>query len=212
MKKLFLAAAAVSAFVAAPAMAEPARYIQGNIGGVVGGAFDFKIDNGGIYDHANHDADGGVYASVAVGQALSPKWTIEGELVYVDADLELERTYNVSRTIIAPLEMVPNKFGMTAYGVLLNANYELYRGDKYAVYVGAGAGYGKVDYDVKSYSLNDSTDDTGVMWQIKAGVTRELTANTAVDVSYRYLNGAEFGAVDQAPSFQNLTVGLRYNF
>ena len=210
MKNIIIAAAVVSAFAAAPAMAEPARYVQGNLGAVIGGGFDFKIGNGDARDQVKQDNDRGVFASVAVGQALTPKWTLEGEVVYAHADMEMKR--NGMKGGITTLDMRPTKSDATTYGALLNANYEVYHAGKNAAYVGAGAGFGSVDFGVKSYDGKQTSDDTGLMFQIKAGVTRELTAQTAVDVSYRYLRAPEFGAVDKAPDFHNVTVGLRYNF
>ena len=215
MKMVFASVAALGVLAAAPAMAQtPARYVQGNIGAVVDNSFDLDGATGGHNSRYSDDADGGIYASLAVGQALTPKWTLEGEVVY--AEMDVETTYidipAPTSGSITPFSQMPEGYTVTTYGVLLNANYEVYRSGKTAAYAGAGIGFGHVEYQEKSWYKADIADDNGVMWQIKAGVTHDLNEKMAVDVSYRYLTAPEASGYGDAPALQALSVGLRYRF
>lgn len=216
MKMVFTAAAALGALIAAPAMAEaPSRYIQGNLGAVIDSSFDFEARNGPNAGYGQ-DFDGGVYASIAVGQAMTSKWTLEGEVIYADADIDI--TYNSQLNLssksgsITPKAQAPESYSVTTYGLLLNANYEVYRAGSTSAYVGAGAGFGYTEYEEIFWQSGYATDDSGVMWQLKAGVTHDLNEQMAVDVSYRYLNAPEVSGYGDAADMQALTVGLRYSF
>ncbi|WP_297801485.1 porin family protein [uncultured Brevundimonas sp.] len=198
--KMLTVAAACAALLATPAVAqESGRYIQANLGGVVGGEFDSNF--------MNQDADNGYLVSVAYGQSIAPKWSIEGELVYADAELEGSR---IKLMGISPMSMVLD-YDMTTLGLMANANYEIYRSGKNAAYVGAGVGFGEVEYKPKGSDYG-SSDDTGIMWQLKAGATRELNEKTTLDIGYRYLVAPEVGSVGEAGKFHTLTVGLRRAF
>lgn len=218
MKNLFLAAAALSAFAAAPAMAEtPARYVQGNIGAIVGGEFEFDTQTADYTNEFRQEADSGVFTSVTFGQSIAPKWTAEAEVFYVNADMDMSGFSSDGVLVglsadVKPMARYADKFEISTYGVMANANYEVYRAGKNSAYVGAGLGFGHVDYKVKSNYDEGSTDDNGVMWQLKAGVTRELTEKTALDVSYRYMNTPKIGEMGEPADFHALTMGIRYNF
>jgi opacity protein-like surface antigen len=50
-------------------------------------------------------------------------------------------------------------------------------------YVGGGVGYGGVRYEVPGYSLTDS----GLLAQIKAGLSYPISRKISLDLGYRYL-------------------------
>lgn len=213
MKTIAFAAAAVSVLAATPALAEaPVRYVQANIGAAVGGQHEMssaRLSHSGIQPYeqirdAKGDIDDGVIVSLLAGQKINAKWAIEGEIVYAQSDATMDQGFVLTDS--------------TAYGIMANVSYEALRRDKYGVYVGAGIGYGKVENDQAFAQNNGNTSDgdSGFMWQLKAGVTYDLSARTSLDVGYRYLALPETPASLFSDTFETeihaLTAGVRYTF
>ena len=206
MKTLLLAAAALTVS-AAPAMAQiDGLYVQGNLGVVASGEAEFELadqKSRAMGYQGQFDMDTAAFVSAVVGKSITPKWAVEGEVFYTKPDLSVS-----GRNADA-----------TNYGVLVNAKYEAYRNEKYGIYVGAGIGYGSTEYNlaVPDYDYADNADDTGVIWQLQAGVTYDLSARMAVDFGYRYLNAPEVSAYDALRAdvkadMHVVTAGLRYKF
>lgn len=221
MKLLICASAAALALVASPAMAQQSgNYFQANLGLNFAGQTDFKMVLDGddsLQDDLNLDP--GAFGSIAFGHKAGGKWAIEGELVYLDTDVDMGAVEDILEVITE--ERINVDLGTKTYGVLLNANYEITRSDKTSVYVGGGVGYGKVEYElaVPSEGVSGKADDTGVIWQLKAGVTYDVSPTSALDFGYRYLatpKGKESFDQNNSLSAQTgahvLTAGLRFSF
>jgi opacity protein-like surface antigen len=74
------------------------------------------------------------------------------------------------------------------YGGMGNLLYAITQVGPIVPYVGGGIGYGVVRYSSGGYS----TDDSGFMWQLRAGVSGELTKNMRWDIGYRYLQSPTY--------------------
>ena len=215
MKKIVFAAAAASVLAATPALAmaeAPVRYVQANLGAAVDGQHEvsaqrLKKSGIGLYEQvsdAEGNIDSGAILSVLVGQKVKDKWAVEGEIIYAKTDSTMDRGYVAADA--------------TAFGVMANVSYEALRRDSYGVYVGAGVGYGRVENEMAFAFDNGkaSDDDSGVMWQLKAGVTYDLSPRTALDFGYRYLVLPESPSAMIGDAFDAeihaLTAGVRYTF
>lgn len=220
MKILVCASVAVLALAATPALAQQSgNYVQGNLGLGFSGKSDFKMIIGGD-DSLEDDlsADTGFFASAAFGHKYSSKWAVEAEAIYLDNDVDMGPIEDGLAELLE--ERVNIDMGAKTYGLMLNANYEFVRSNKTAVYAGAGVGYGKIEYslDIPSEDLSGKADDAGVMWQLKAGVTYDVSPSTTLDFGYRYLvspkgkDSDEDLAISVKTDAHVLTAGVRFNF
>lgn len=181
-------------------------YVQGNLGAVVSGEADFEradVLTRAMGYEGQYDVESAAFISGVVGKSITPKWAVEGEVFYTKPDLSV---YNRDAEA-------------TNYGVLVNAQYEAYRTEKFGIYVGAGIGYGSTEYTlaVPDYDYEDKADDAGFIWQLKAGLTYDMTARTALDFGYRYLNAPEVSAAEEfladvKTDMHVVTAGVRYKF
>lgn len=209
MKALYLATAAVVAF-ASPAFAQVSpNYVQLNVGSGVAGTADISgsVDDLGSASY-DLDLDPGFFISAAAGSAMPSGFAIEGEVVYLKNDGDTQEIEDaIGESVDASAQTL---------GVLLNANYRFATASTVQPYVGAGVGYGKVKYDVDA--LGGSDDDSGFMWQLKAGVTFAMAGSTTWDIGYRYVRSPEYEVSDDFASLSVETdthvvsAGIRYSF
>lgn len=213
MKTIALAVSA-AALLATPALAqESGRYVQGNLG-VAFGNTELRYDDPTESVEGDLDLDAGVFLSAAYGQKIAPKWAVEGEIVYHENDSD-----EASEMFSLALDEDVSVSSKTV-GLMVNAVYEIHRTEKAAFYAGAGVGYGKVEYDfyLPEYEEGFTGDDDGFMWQLKAGVTYDVSPSTAVDFGYRFMvsptaKGSEEGVTLSAENQSHaVTAGIRYNF
>jgi opacity protein-like surface antigen len=156
--------AATAQTVAAP----PAYYAEVYIGSGVGGTASGSADGVSV----SVDPKAGVFTSIAVGRQLGYGLAVEGEFVY---------TNNVINT--SSLDPYIDNPSATSYGGLGNIMWAITRLGPVVPYVGGGVGYGGVRYEVPGYSLTDS----GLLAQIKAGLSYPISRKISLDLGYRYL-------------------------
>lgn len=187
------AAAAAAALLTAPAAFAQDWYVRSELGGSVGGSVD--VENAGDFD-----LDSGLVVSGALGADLGSGLRVEGELVYLDNDVD-----------------APGGADVKVTGVFANVAYDFdTAGMGFTPYVGAGIGWANTDH---SNALTKD-DDTNFAWQLKGGVAWDLAPDLVLDANYRYLNAPEFegnriggGAKVKADTDAHvLSVGLRYKF
>lgn len=191
MKTKYIApiAAVVALAASGSAMAQDAGwYVRGDLGGSTGGELD--ADSGPI------DLDDGWLVGGAGGYAFSNGVRAEGELLYMDNDLD-----TVSEGDIATL------------GAFANIAYEFNQQGRIRPFLGAGVGFAQVNYD--DGVVDD--DDIGFAYQAKAGVAYDINERMTAELAYRYLNvtDVEFGSGGASPvdgdyDNQAVTIGLRY--
>jgi opacity protein-like surface antigen len=184
LKLSALSAFAAATVCAAPALAEdqmPGAYVQLNIGAGVGGETDIHaIDNVLGSGRLKEDTKVGPFVSGAAGWSLSNGVAIEGELLYLQNKID---TPDANEFFDFPFEAQTK-----TYALMVNAMYAIGRWDMMVPYVGAGVGVGKTNYKV----LAESDDDTGFIWQLRAGVSFPVNPSTSWDLGYRYIEAPEF--------------------
>ncbi len=218
MKMTVLASAAALALMASPALAQSGNYIQGNLGLNFAGQSDLNLVLDGDSYKEDLDLETGVFASAAFGHKFANKWSVEGEFVYLDTDVDVGTFEDILSDYFE--EDVKLDIGTKVYGVMANANYEFYRSANTALYAGAGIGYGKVEYKlaVPDADFAGSADDNGFMWQVKAGLIYDINEKTAFDFGYRYLSaptgkdGIDGDSLSVDTSAHVLSAGMRFNF
>ena len=168
------------------------------------------------------DLDTGFGLSAAVGRSFG-NIRVEGEISYRDNDLA--EWNNISGnltgnlfTATGPLAVDANS---TSIGFMANGHYDFKTSGKWTPFVMGGLGVSRVNLDVKSVAGTAVTydeSDTVVAYQVGAGVGYALSADTSVDLSYRFFATADptfddgTDKVDSEYSSHNIWVGLTHKF
>ena len=190
---LFAAATAAAALIAMPAAAAD-FYFGGAVGVSVGGKSDATIADSSGTVTGDLDYETGALVSLVAGKAVHPHVRLEGEMQVTDNGLK------------------DTDLRMQQVALLGNVLYDFKPDSKVSPYVGAGLGFGRSIVD-----LDDATaNDTGLAWQLQAGVSIRQSDRMVWDIGYRYVNQADFNAsedgvsVDLAGDLHVLSVGLRF--
>jgi opacity protein-like surface antigen len=201
---LFAVAASAAALFALPAAAQglTGMYVQGNVGYSLAGQADaeFEFDVGGVTgsDSGEIDLEGGFLASGAIGAATPVGLRVEGEAIYSANDLDEDGG------------------SVKHWAVMANGIYDFAMGGV-TPYVGAGVGYGNTSVefdDLDGFEL----DDSGLAWQLRAGVT--FGEAVMWDIGYRYLNladlessmddGTDSFSLEAEAAIHAVSVGVRF--
>ena len=237
MKQMLLTTASFAIAFAIPSFAyadEPGWYLRGNAG--YGTHTDIDITGDVVGDV---ESEGNVTGSVGVGYDFGDNWRLELDAAQLFTNLGAVSQYPNST---AKLE---TKTGF------INAIYDFDNFGRWAPYVGGGVGIVRGNATVTAHDfpsgalgqagvVNVSTPvcsgaacsfkdgDTGLGWQLLAGLGYQISDNLTWDTHYRYLNSnnldfdgsvaASLGAVSAgAMSFEDvgahsLMTGFRYKF
>lgn len=205
----FLSSAAVAALVVMAASAAQAETVYGqvNVGGVVKGQTDIDVNIVGLGSGSGEaELEAGFLTSGLLGKTFDNGFSVEGEAIYAQSDLNSDE---LSAVVGAPTDA-----STSTVALMLNGKYEMATEGKFAPYVGAGLGFGKAKYTVDG----DSDSDTGLVWQVKAGVALKQSDTVTWDLGYRYLRAPELTVEDAGDSISvqssmhALTLGLRVGF
>lgn len=86
----------------------------------------------------------------------------------------------------------------------------------FSPYFGGGLGVGFIDGTVDGLLGDWDGSDTGLAWQVGAGVRWNFASNLGLDIGYRYRNVTSVSVFDNVGSFDlssnNVVVGLTFNF
>ncbi len=153
----------------------------------VGYSFDGEITAFGD----DYDLENDWMGSAGVGYAFQNGWRAEGELAYRNNEVD------------------PFDEDIEVWALMANLYYDFNRGGRFQPYVGAGVGYGRMDF----FDL----DDESWAWQAMAGVAVELTERLDLDIGVRHfeMEGAELdldGTTDVEYRHDAVMLGLRYQF
>ena len=216
MKHKLLIAAAVSALMAAPSIASAQDgsgwYLKGAAGYGAGTDLDFT---GGIVGDV--EAEGNIAGNLGLGYDFGSNWRLEldGTSMWND---------------YGAISQVPSSFAkLRTDALMLNAIYDFSDFDKFVPYVGAGVGVVRSDASlsahdfpnvdnngqivnptcigardgVNGFSCDYSDEDTGLGWQLLAGLGYNITDNLTWDTNYRYMQAADLdleGAITNGAS------------
>ncbi|PHR54864.1 MAG: hypothetical protein COA43_16090 [Robiginitomaculum sp.] len=231
MKKQLLAAVAATALMAMPSLAsadDQGWYVRGNVG--YGTMTEMDL-SGGL--NGAVQGEGNVAGSLGLGYAFGNNWRLELDAAQLWNDL-------------GSVDQIPNSYAkMRTNTAMLNAIYDFSDMGSWTPYVGAGIGFGQSKLNAAAhnsaghYLLNTNTPacftdtckvndtDTGLAWQLIAGLGYDISERLVWDTQYRYvdLGGLDFlgsGGINGVAGHFNsqvsganehiLMTGLRYKF
>jgi opacity protein-like surface antigen len=177
------------------------NYFQIDLGSGVGGNAHLSGTLTGV-GSASGDihVQPGFFGSGAVGHSFGNGLALEGEGYYA---------HNQGET--SNLGFSSN---VESYGALANLMYAITRIGPVAPYVGGGAGWGHIGYG----AFGGSVGDSGLVWQLRAGVSGHVTRAIKWDIGYRYFTEPTFSVSGTAGKFEIkthlhvLTFGVRERF
>ncbi len=212
MKTKLLLAVASAVLLAAPSLAfanDQGWYVRGNVGYGVVTDVDFVGDLSG-----DVEGEGNAAVSLGVGYEFGNNWRVE---------LDASQLWND----LGAISQAGNTFSsMRLTTGMLNAIYDFSDFGSWEPYVGAGIGITRARLSAGAYSLptanlpqNSPTcpgsnactfdnADTGVAWQLLAGLGYKISDNLTWDTQYRYLN---VGDLDYVGLGQNLSLPIAPN-
>ena len=207
MRKIVIGLAMASTALTTPAMAREGQwYIQGDAGVMV--VEDTSFDVNGTSGDADVDHDVGYDFGGVVGYDFGA-FRLEAEASFREADVE--GVSAGSQGVVAnPDQNAPGGFNTLSgdfdavgdsnvLSFMLNGLFDFGPDDGLQGYAGAGIGVARTDVDVRIRgngpgSLDDS--DTGLAWQLLAGVRAPLSDNWDVGLKYRYFNAENVDLID----------------
>ena len=223
MRKIILGMAAVTAVVATPAAArDGAWYVGGDFGAML--VEDTDVDVGDVDDALTLDHDAGYDGGVYVGYDLG-RFRIEAEAAHKKSRLDEFYSSSLLPTSGGNLTNGTREgAGSTkALSLMLNGLVDFGDDDGISGFIGAGAGFAKVNFnDLRAFEntgvfLDDK--DSGFAWQILAGLRQAISDNVDVTLKYRMFNvsNLEMQTVGGAPAEASLRThsllgGLTFNF
>ena len=206
MKKWIIGLALASTAFSAPALArDGAGYFEFD-GGVMK-LEDIDFDVGTVDDAVQIDTDDWGYDFGAILGYDFGGFRLEAEVGYRGvAQDELTSTIGIPATGTTPIGFaLPGTFDaggdLTALSGMINGLVDFGDDDGLQFFAGAGVGMAKVDIDSRIRSdgpgfLDD--DDSGLAWQLLAGVRAPLSDNIDVGVKYRFFNVSNLDFDDTA--------------
>ena len=217
MKHKLLIAAAATALMAAPSFASAQDGSGWYLKGAAGYGIGTDIDStGGIVGDV--EAEGNIAGNLGFGYDFGDNWRVEldGTTMWND---------------YAAISQTPASYGkLRTDALMINAIYDFSDFGKFAPYVGAGIGLVRGDAsfvahdfarpdglgqivnptcigtraDTNGYSCDYSDDDTGLGWQLLAGLGYDITDKLTWDTNYRYLQASD---LDIDGTFSNSATG-----
>ncbi|MGB3472145.1 MAG: outer membrane beta-barrel protein, partial [Erythrobacter sp.] len=229
MRKLVIGMAMASTALTAPAMAREGQwYIQGDGGAMLVEDVTFEVD--GNAGEASADYDAGYDFGVAVGYDFGA-FRLETEASYKAASvdtltagalgLQAGNPAGGAGTSVNTVTL-PASGEVNALSFMLNGLFDFGPDDGLQAFAGGGIGVARVDFDGTVAlsgpgAFNDS--DTGLAWQLLAGIRAPLSDSWDVGLKYRYFNGVDVNFVDTRgldfstdPSSHSILGSITYNF
>lgn len=148
---------------------------------------------------------------------------LEGEIAYRENDIDKISYFN---------DDTDSSGDVSAFTFMVNGYFDFENRTAFTPYIGAGIGYARVDVEGKAaYTSWGSTttvelddDDSGLAYQLMAGLAWDLSDNFALDLSYRYLGCDDIEMAGTSESYSgtlkgdfdyeshNILMGLKWFF
>ncbi len=195
--------------------ATPNWYIAARIGA----AFPEDTEFGVLGTTVTNEYDTGWAGSAAIGTqfdfvGLRPR--AEFEMGYLSSDVDAHDVAGIATF------SGDDAFGQTDVLFGLVNGYVDFLDGPLKPYIGAGLGFGHVEFDNHGITAVGTAMDnsaTGFAWQVGAGVSWEFVPQMTMELGYRYFSVENVGltAVDGTESdvdvsANQVTLGLRYSF
>jgi len=195
MKSLFAGVALATTMLATPAMARDGHMYFEFDGGVMR-LQDIDFDVGTVDNAVKVKTDDWGYDFGGILGYDFGAFRLEGEVGYrgVDQD-ELRSTVLIPTVGVNPLiggtGALDAAGDVTALSGMINGLVDFGPDDGFQFYAGGGVGYAKVDFDASVNSTGPGfidDDDSGLAWQLIAGVRAPITDSIDAGVKYRFFN------------------------
>ena len=231
MRKFVIGMAMASTALTSPALAREGQwYIQGDGGAMI--VEDQSIDVNGVNDDAQADYDTGFDFGAAVGYDFGA-FRVEAEGSYRAANVD-EVSAGGQGLQIDPVgqpggrngrltnQTAPALWEINALSFMLNGMFDFGSDDGIQAFAGGGIGVARVDmnaqFDERGPGAYDDSD-TGLAWQLLAGLRVPLSDSLDIGLKYRYFNMPDIGIVDTIGrplesklSTHSLLGSITYNF
>src|SRR5688572_12816086 len=198
----YLLAAVAAAALTSPAMARDDSVYVGVEGGVMlvedttldvhfdydGEAYDY--DDGFVIDH-NIGFDVDLIAGYDFGLVRG-----EIELAYKRASVDEVQIHEDITGSPDPTEPFDADGHVRVWSAMVNLLFDFGDEDGWSGYLGGGAGWANVKYDldVEDEDIGADNSDGHIAWQVIAGIRKAITPNLDLGLKYRFFNvsGLEF--------------------
>ncbi len=228
MRKLAIAMALASTALAAPAVARDQSFYVGiEGGGMIVEDTDFDVGYDDLsYDEAiNIDHKIGLDLDVIAGYDFG-MFRVEGELGYKRASIdEIQLSGEFGSGI--DVDSIDVDGNVRVLSGMVNLLLDFGDDSGWSGFVGPGIGLASVRYEIGSDGFDEDFDfdgstsesDSGIAWQVTAGVRKAITYNLDFGVKYRFFNvkNIEFGDANDGElsgrfRSHSLLASLVYNF
>ncbi|MEM6475418.1 MAG: OmpA family protein [Pseudomonadota bacterium] len=206
MRKFVIGMAMASTALTAPAIAREGQwYIEGSGGAMIVEDVVFDVD--GNLNDAEAGYTEGYDFGAAVGHDFGA-FRLEAEASYRAADLEELQAGGVGFQVGNPINgagtlfsqsTLPASGEISALSFMLNGLFDFGPDDGLQGYFGGGIGVARVDTNgTAAFSGPGAFDDsdTGLAWQLLAGVRHPISDSWDVGLKYRYFNAEDVNLVD----------------
>ena len=186
----------------------------------------------------NTEYDTGFGLNGAVGYRLGNGFRVEAELAYFDNDVDLHNgltaganaldgedagvlttgSANVGATVGS---VIADGRGSTSIlAPMLNAYYDFNLDSPLKPYLGGGVGWAMTDVEFNPSGVDIADDDDdSFAWQLKGGLTFDVSNRVELFAEYRYFNGGDANvdlnllpaSLDVENEIHSVGVGLRFN-
>ncbi len=228
MRRELMWAALLAAVSAAPAQARNGDfYVGGEMGVMFATDGDLVFTPGGAAGTTGNvdlgyqrGFDGGLFFGYDLGPVR-----IEAEASYRTADVDMiDSDFTVGNGNVVAAGRRPAGGDVSVLSFMGNAMVDFGNEDRLSFFIGAGAGYAKLDYNgVRSFAnQGELLDDGGwrFAWQLMAGVRQAVSENVDVTLRYRFFNaggspdliGVGGRVVDDSFQSHSLMGGIVFNF
>jgi opacity protein-like surface antigen len=221
MRKLAIAVALASTAVATPALArDGSGYIEADFGPMI--AEDLSLD----YNDGTLNIPGGARVDHKIGWDVGLVGGYDFGLLRAEGELAYKRAALDELSLDPRISGINDNLGfdLDGHASVLSGmiNVLLDFGDEngWSGFVGPGIGIARVKYslDAPDADFNASSSDSGIAWQVVAGVRKSLSPNMDLGLKYRFFNvnnlqlGDSDFDLDGRWRSHSLMLSLTYNF
>lgn len=206
MRKIVIGLTLASTAFTSPAVAREAQwYIEGSGGAMIVEDIVFDVD--GTLDDAEAGFEEGADFGASVGHDFGA-FRLEAEASYRTADLEELQAGSVGFAANNPVnlpgagfaqETRPAAGDINVLSFMLNGLFDFGPDDGLQGFFGGGIGVARVDTNGRVNSNGPGSfddSDTGLAWQLLAGVRHPISDSWDVGLKYRYFNAEDVNLVD----------------
>lgn len=190
-----------STALASPALARDGQwYVEVGGGPMIVEDTTFDLDNG--TDEVNYTTQTGYDFGGLVGYDFG-SFRLEAEASYREADVDTVGVGPAGFATLSPTVRAVGTFpaagDVTSLSFMVNGLFDFGEDDGLQGFVGGGIGVARTNYHAfidRTYPAVVDDSDTGLAWQLLAGVRAPLSDSWDVGLRYRFFNAESVGLID----------------